>query len=184
MDHLPTVVAQRAVVDQAKASVHAAESSLLPNLSLSYTKGVEGSTEFPSSPYWTFSGLVNYPLFAGGPTATYYAVSAANRNYEKALQDLRSVRAQARSGLESAWSGFAQAQDQVKVQRAFLSASVQRKQESDIMYQSGLMTFQDWELIMNDYVNFQKSFLVAEQNLISAQGQWQFATGQQLGTGE
>jgi hypothetical protein len=49
------------------------------------------------------------------------------------------------------------------------------------MYQSGLMSFQDWELIMTDYVNFQKSYLSAEQNLISAEGQWRFAIGQQLG---
>jgi hypothetical protein len=67
------------------------------------------------------------------------------------------------------------------VQRAFLDSAIQRKEESDVMYQSGLMTFQDWQLIMNDYVNFQKSYLSAEQNLIAAEGQWRFAIGQQLG---
>jgi len=121
------------------------------------------------------------PLFGGGPTATYYAVSAANKNYAKALEDLHATRLQALGSLESSWSGFAQAEDQVRVQRAFLDSAIQRKQESDIMYQNGLMSYQDWQLIMNDYVNFQKSYLSAEQNLISAEGQWRFATGQQLG---
>jgi outer membrane protein TolC len=181
VDHLPSVLVQNAVVDQAKASIHAAQSALFPTLSLNYNRGLEGSSEFPKSPYWIFTGLVSYPLFGGGPTATYYAVSAANKTYQKAQQDLQTVRLQARSTLESAWSGFALAEDQVRVQRAFLDSAIQRKQESDIMYQSGLMTFQDWELIMNDYVNFQKSYLSAEQNLISAEGQWRFATGQQVG---
>lgn len=182
VDRLPGVLVQQAVVDEAKASIHAARGSLYPTLSLNYTRGFEGTSEFPTNnPNWAFIGLLSYPLFSGGPTATYYATAAATKNYDKAMQDLRTVREQARSALESAWSGFAQAQDQVRVQKAFLDSAVQRKQESDIMYQSGLMSFQDWELIMNDYVNFQKSFLSAEQNLISAQGQWRFATGQQLG---
>jgi outer membrane protein TolC len=181
VDHLPSILAQKAVVDQAKAAVHAAQSSVFPTLSLNYNKGVAGGSEFPSSPFWTFSGLLSYPLFGGGPTATYYAVSAANKSYQKALQDLNTARQQAFGILESAWDGFAQAEDQVRVQRAFLDADIQRKQEADIMYQSGLMTFQDWQVITNDYVNFQKSYLSAEQNLIAAEGQWQFATGQQLG---
>jgi outer membrane protein TolC len=181
VDHLPSVLAQQAVVDQAKASVRAAQSTLYPTLSLNYSRGTEGSSEFPSSPFWTFTGLVSYPLFGGGPTATYYAVSAANKNYAKALQDLHTTRLQAIGTLESAWDGFAQAEDQVRVQRAFLDADIQRKDEADIMYQSGLMTFQDWQLITNDYVNYQKSYLSAEQNLIAAEGQWVFATGQQLG---
>lgn len=181
VDDLPSVLAQKAVVDQAKASVRAAQSSLYPTLSLNYSRGADGSSEFPSSPFWTFTGLVSYPLFGGGPTATYYAVSAANKNYAKALEDLHATRLQALGSLESSWSGFAQAEDQVRVQRAFLDSAIQRKQESDIMYQNGLMSYQDWQLIMNDYVNFQKSYLSAEQNLISAEGQWRFATGQQLG---
>jgi len=180
-DRLPPVIAQQAVVDQAKASVRAAQSSLYPTFSLNYNQGLEGSSEFPSSPFWTFTGLVNYPLFGGGPTSTYYAVSAAKKNYEKAQEDLHTIRLQALGNLESAWDGFAQAEDQVRVQRAFLDADIQRKEEADIMYQSGLMTFQDWQLITNDYVNFQKSYLSAEQNLIAAEGQWRFATGQQLG---
>ena len=172
VDHLPSVLAQQAVVDQAKASVRAAQSALFPTLSLNYSRGTDGNSEFPTSPFWTFTGLVSYPLFGGGPTATYYAVSAANKNYAKALQDLHTMRLQALGTLESAWSGFAQAEDQVRVQRAFLDADIQRKQEADIMYQSGLMTYQDWQLIMNDYVNFQKSYLSTEQNLIAAEGQW------------
>ncbi len=181
VDRLPVVLAQQAVVDEAKAAVRSAQSQLYPTVSLNYSRGTEGGSEFPQSPFWTFTGLLSYPLFGGGPTATYYAVSAATKNLAKALQDLHTARLQALGTLESAWSGFAQAEDQVRVQLAFLNADIQRKQEADIMYQSGLMTFQDWQVIMNDYVNFQKSYLSAEQSLIAAEGQWRFATGQQLG---
>jgi outer membrane protein TolC len=178
---LPGVRAQQAVVDQAKAALNAARSSLLPTLSLNYSRGYEGPNEFPDSPYWTFTGLLSYPLFSGGLTSTYYATAAAKRNYEKARQDLRGVREAARVTLENAWASLAQAQDQIKIQQAFLASAIQRKQESDITYQSGLLTYQDWEIVTNDYVNFQTSFLSAQQNLLSAEGQWRFATGRQLG---
>jgi outer membrane protein TolC len=178
---LPTVRVQQAVIDQAKAAVSSARSSLLPTLSLNYSRGYEGATEFPNNPYWTFTGLLSYPLFRGGPTATYYATTSAQRNLEKAEQDMRTIRLRARVALESAWSALAQAQDEVKIQRAFLDSAIQRKQESDITYQSGLLSYQDWQTITSDYVNFQNSFLSSEQNLLAAAGQWRFATGQQLG---
>ena len=181
INKVPAVVVQQAVVDQTKAALSQARSTLLPTLSLNYSRGYNGATEFPDNPYWTFTGLLSYPLFSGGPTATYYASAAAKRNYEKALQDLRTIREQARLTLENAWDSLAQSQDQVKIQKALLDAAIQRKQESDITYKSGLLSYQDWQTVTTDYVNFQKSYLLAEQNLLSAEGQWRFATGEQLG---
>jgi outer membrane protein TolC len=178
---IPQIRAQQAVVDQARAAVKSAHSTLWPTLAVNYSKGVEGRSEFPTNPFWVFSGVVNYPLFGGGPTFTYYASQAAQHSYEKAELDLRSLHNQTLSTLRSAWSSYAQAQDQVQVQGAFLAAAKQRKDESDINYQSGLMTFANWIIVINDYVNFQTSFLRAEQNLILAEAQWRFASGQQLG---
>src|SRR5262249_33592881 len=129
---------------------------------------------------WSFTGTINYPLFAGGPTSTYYATQSAQRTLDKARQDLRSLRNQLRSTLESAWSGYAAAQDNVRVQKAFLQAAEQRKNESDIRYQSGLMTFNDWIIVIQAYVSFEQSYLKAQQNLILAEAQWRFATGEQL----
>jgi outer membrane protein TolC len=178
---IPQIRAQAAVVEQAQAAIKAAQSTLWPTLSLNYSKGTQGGSEFPSSPFWAFTGVASYPLFGGGPTSTYYATQAAQRSYDKALQDLRSLRNQTLTNLENAWSAYAQAQDQIRVQRAFLEADRQRKAEYDILYQSGLMSFQEWILVVEEYVNFQTSFLRAEQNLILAQAQWRFATGEQLG---
>lgn len=180
LGQIPNVQIQQAAVDQARAGVKSAHSSLWPTLSVNYTRGTTGSTEFPQNPFWTFSGAVNYPLFAGGPTATYYTSVAAQRLYDKSRQDLRATRHQALTDLETAWAAYVQAEDAVRVQRAFLDASRQRKEESDVRYQSGLMSFEDWIRVVTDYVNFQTSFLRTEQNLILAEAQWHFAKGDAL----
>lgn len=182
LDELPAIQAQKAAVDKTKANVSAAKSSLFPTLSLSYSRGFSDTSEFPTTnPSWTFTGLLRYPLFGGGPTQTYYSTVSANRLYEKSLLDLRSLRDQTLTSLENAWSSFVQAQDQVQVQEAFLKSAVQRKQEADTLYQAGLMSFQDWQVITTDYVNFQKSHLAAQQTLLAAEGQWRFTSGEQLG---
>jgi outer membrane protein len=176
----PQIIAQKAAVDQARASVALARSTLLPTLSLDYARGRTGPTEFPDSPYWSFSGSINLPIFAGGLTSTYYATQSAQRNLEKSQQDLRSLRNQLRTNLESSWASFAAAEDNVRIQNAFLRSAAQRKSESDIRYQSGLMTFNDWIIVIQSYVAFEQSYLRAEQNRILAEAQWRFATGEQL----
>jgi outer membrane protein len=182
VDGSPRVLAQGAVVEQARASLASAHSPIWPSLSLSYNRGYQAGSEFPTdNPSWTFTGLLSYPLFGGGPTASYYASAAAERNLQKAREDLRSVRNQVRSDLESAWSGLLQAQDQVRVQRAFLEAARQRRSESDVRYESGLMSFEEWQLVVADLVNFEKSFLKSQQNLVLADAQWRFAKGEMLG---
>ena len=77
--------------------------------------------------------------------------------------------------------GFRRERDQVRGQQAFLEAARQRRAESDVRYRSGLMTYEEWQLVVIDLVNFEKSFLRSEQNLLLAEAQWRFAAGQQLG---
>ncbi len=62
-----------------------------------------------------------------------------------------------------------------------MQAAMQRKKEYDVLYRSGLVTFEEWILVVTDYVNSQTNSLRAQQNLILAQAQWRFATGEQLG---
>jgi outer membrane protein TolC len=177
---VPQVQIQQATVERAQVAIKSARSSLWPTLSAAYTRGLRGATEFPQDPYWSFTGSLNYPLFAGGLTATYYASQAAEAAYEQAKQTLRATRWEAIGNLESAWSSFAAAHDQIGVQRAFLDAARQRKEESDVRYQNGLMSFEDWIRVVVDYANFQISFLQSEQRLILAEAQWRFASGEQL----
>jgi outer membrane protein TolC len=176
----PAVKLQAAVVAQAQSAVHTAWAPLLPTLGVNYSRGRSGDTELPNDPYWTFTGTLHYSLFSSGLTSTYYNTQAAKRSLESARQQLRAVRTQTLNSLVSAWSGYAQAQDQVKVQGAFLEAGRQRKKEYDVLYRGGLETFEEWLLIAQDYVNFQTNFLKAEQSLMQAQAQWRFASGEQL----
>ncbi len=181
MELHPKVIAQRAALAQAKAALLAAESPLFPTLSASYTRSFTGESFFPSNPSWTAAGVVSYPLFGEGPTATYFAMSEARQNVEKTEYDLQSTRFQVRTEMEAAWSNYAGAQDQVQVQRAFLEAARQRREESDIRYEGGLLSFNDWELIVIDYANSERSDLRARRDAVLAEARWRLALGEPLG---
>jgi len=178
----PDVAVQQAVVEGARASLSSARSSLWPTLSGNYTRGRLGRDEFPSSGYSWIGGLtLSYPLFGGGPTSTYYAIKAADRSLERAQQDLRSVRDQAVTDLETSWASYAGAVDQVSVQEQLLEAARQRNDEADVRYASGLLTYDNWEIIASDRINQERQAVSADYNAAVGQAGWERAIGKGLG---
>jgi outer membrane protein TolC len=180
IDRTPRVLAQMAGVDQARAAIWSARSAFFPTLSLNYNRGYNGTTEFPTNPYWSAGARVSYALFGGGPTSAYFNASAASRAFERSQAELRSIRNQTRTDLLSAWAAFAEAHDQVRVQESFLTAARQRRVEADVRYQNGLMSYEEWQIVVVDLVNYEKSVLRSRQNLVLAEARWRFVQGEQL----
>ena len=178
----PDVRLQEAVLRTAELSVTSAKSSLLPTLSASYARNRIGPNEFPNQGYNWVGGLtLSIPLFSGGPTATYYAVQSARRGLEKAREDLRAVRDAAVVDLEQAWASYAGSVDQVRVQHALLAAARQRNDEADVRYASGLLTYDNWEIIATDRINNERQAVNAELNAAVAHAGWDRALGKELG---
>jgi outer membrane protein TolC len=178
----PDVAVQEAVVKGFAASLSQARSTLWPNLSFNYSRSRTGPSEFPSAQYgWSFSGLLSYPLFSGGPTAAYYGVTAAKANLEKARQDLRATRDSAITDLETSWTDFARASAQARVQADLLAAARQRNVEADVRYDSGLMSYDNWEIISTDRINQERQTLSSRLNSVLAEAAWEQALGKQLG---
>lgn len=176
------VAVREAGVRSSEAALQRSESPLWPLLSASYARSWSGPDEFPlGNESWSLGAQLSYPLFGGGPTAAYHAVSASKKDLQRSKEDLRSARSRALEDLESARSAFAGAADQVRVQTALLEASRQRNDEANIRYASGLLSFDDWELIVSDRVNSERFALQARLNAVAAEAGWDRAVGKALG---
>ena len=92
---------------------------------------------------------------------------------------MRSVRAQAVVDIETAWSNFSNAIDQLKVQSELLTASRTRYDEANIRYDSGLMTYDNWEIISTDRVSQEHQTIQAQLNALVAEASWAKAKGMQ-----
>ncbi|MCB4755842.1 MAG: TolC family protein [Elusimicrobia bacterium] len=181
VDQTPPVAQLEAALEIARAGLQSARSQLWPFLSGQYSRSVNGKDEFPNDTYqWNASIGLSYRLFGGGITSVYYAASAARRNLEQAAENLRSTRNQVRSNLESGWAHLADGIDQVQVQKQFLEAGQQRNKEAHVRYTSGLISFEDWELAVTDFVNSEKSAIQSAHDALVAEAQWEQALGKPL----
>jgi len=178
----PDVAVQEAAVMTQRASVASAESSLWPSLSANYARFRGGSAEFPSDTYgWSAGAVLSYPLFGGGPTSTYFAVKSAKNSLEKSLQDLRTVRNAAIVDLENTWAAYCNAMDGLRVAEANLEATRQRNAEAEVRYASGLITYDNWEVIVAEWVNAEQQAKVAQLSAVTAQAAWEKSLGKALG---
>ena len=165
-----------------KASLDSANSVFWPTLSASYSRSRGGQTEFPNrTNSWSAGASLSYALFGGGPGAAYLNTKASRLGYERTQSDLAEARQSALSDLETAWSNYADAADQVKVQDALLEASRQRNDEADIRYGSGLMSFEIWEGIVSERVSSERQSLSARRTAMDAETAWHRALGRALG---
>ena len=181
LNNRPDIGYQAAVVRTSEISLRQARSSTWPNLSANYSMASQGQDEFSTgSPESSWGVSLSYPLFGSGPTATYYAVETAKSNLEKAKQDLRTAMNGAILDIETAWSDFAQAVDQAKVQTALLESARTRNDEANIRYDSGLMTYDNWEIITSDRINQERQVIQAQFNALVAQAAWENTLGKQL----
>jgi outer membrane protein TolC len=124
---------------------------------------------------------VSLPIFGGGPTASYYDIKSSARDLERADQERRATRSEVRSDLENAWSGRASADEQVEVQNAFLEAARQRNGEADVRYSNGLMSYENWEVIVTERVNYERGLIRAQRDAVVAAAQWERSLGIGIG---
>ncbi|MDE2491395.1 MAG: TolC family protein [Elusimicrobia bacterium] len=179
---VPEVLIAQAQERQANAAVAKADSPLWPSLSGSYARSRSDSVEFPSALYGWSAGLtLSYPLFGGGPTSAWYGVKSARRSLDAARAGLASARVQGLQTIESAWAAYADAVDQVRVVEALLAAARQRNDEADIQYASGLLTYDNWEVIASDRISTENQAVTALKNAMDAQTAWDRALGRALG---
>ncbi len=176
------VALAEASLRSSKASLDSANAVFWPTLSASYSRSRGGPSEFPNrTNSWSAGASLSYALFGGGPAAAYLNTKASRLGYERTQSDLAAARQAALSDLETAWSNFADAADQVVVQDALLEAARQRNDEADIRYGSGLMSFEIWEGIVSERVSTERQALSARRAAMDAETAWHRALGRALG---
>jgi outer membrane protein TolC len=182
LESVPSVAVQEAAVANAKASLASAESTLYPNFSVSYTRAREGGSEFPSSEYlWSAGAVLSYPIFGGGPASTYFNVMSGKQTLDGQQAALRATRVAALANLENAWAAYANAVDQAVGEQATLESYRQRNDEGAVRYAAGLVTFDNWQVIVTQWVGAEQTAISDWQQAVTAQAAWEQALGKALG---
>jgi len=118
---------------------------------------------------------LSYPFFSGGSNIT--ARVAAGAQLDKAEQDFRQTRDTLMYQLQAAYEGLADALDALRVADAFLKAMTQRAEIARTKYLNGLISYDDWGRIENEYINYKKSYNVKKKAAWLAEATWYKAWG-------
>ena len=105
------------------------------------------------------------------------ALRAAHASLRSTEAQLASTANSILSTLEESFTIWQNAVDRVRVQTQLLEAAQVRMEIANIKYSNGLMSFQDWDTIGNDLINYQQTMLSTEQNAVDAQAEWEKALG-------
>ncbi len=171
----PAFLEARAQARAAEAGVAVARSQFFPELSATGSVSRRGSDWPPDRDRWSAGLSLSFPFFPGG--RNIFELRGARAESLKAQAGLRSARDESLLRLEEGFAAFQDAAERTEVQREFLEAAEVRAQIARSQYTSGLLSFEDWDLIENDLIATQKTHLSSLRDAELAQAQWEKAQG-------
>lgn len=172
----PSVLEAEAQKEAAQAGVTAARSDFFPELAASASASRGGGRWPPHLRRWSAGLSLSFPFFTGG--SGFFAERGARAESARALAGAESARDQALLDLEESFAAYQDAAERTLVQEEFLQAAQTRAQIARSQYTSGLLSFEDWDLIENDLISTQKARLASLRDAALARAAWERAQGQ------
>jgi outer membrane protein TolC len=174
----PFVRSLQAQEEAARFDLRSARATYYPEVSLSASVGMQDSQWPPSSSEWATGLSISIPLYEGGLRRAQ--VSRAQAALNLAAAQTASGYDQRRLALQQAWTDLVDAVESIAVQRKFLDAAEERSKIAEVEYANGLLSFDDWTIIEDQYVSALKAYLNAQASALTAEATWLEATGKTL----
>jgi outer membrane protein TolC len=168
----------QAAQEAARFDLRSARASYYPEVSLRASAGMDDSQWPPDSSEWSMGLTISVPLSQGGLLRAQ--VSQARAALDLATAQTVSGYDARRLALQQAWTDLVDAVENIAVQRQFLDAAQERSSIANVEYANGLMTFNDWTIIEDAYVNAMKAYLNAQAAAGTAEATWLEAAGRTL----
>ena len=162
----------------AEASIRLARSRYRPELSLDGSLSRNDSDFFPQNERWSAGISASLPVYEGGSRG--HNVDAAKAGRQQAEQDLRSTEYDVRQQLEFSYASLIDNVENIHVRDEFLEAANVRAEIARSQYTSGLLSFEDWDLIENDLISNQRDLLAAHRDAMLSEATWDLAAGKDV----
>jgi outer membrane protein TolC len=171
----PAYLEPKADARAAEAAVTVARSSFFPELSADGSASRVERNFSAETSEWSAGLFLTLPLFTGGQN--FYDLQSAKADARRAQEALRSVDDQLLLDLQRAHAGFQDAVGRAAVQQEFLRASAARAEISRHLYSTGLLSFDDWDVIESELISAKKQSLVSLRDRLIAEAAWEAAQG-------
>ncbi len=163
-----------AVLRAAEAGLTITRSDRFPKVSASGSVASSGETTFETES-WQAGISVSLPLFAGGRLSQ--DIIASGLRHEQSKLDQENTLFTLLVNLQDALNSYHNADEQVLVQKEFMTATELRAEIARVQYKQGLLSFEDWDRIENDLITRAKSWIASRRNALTAEAAWKNTLG-------
>jgi outer membrane protein TolC len=147
----------------------------LPAVTLSGSYRKSGGSWPPTNDSNSVSLNVSLPIFPGGTNFVDEVIN--NIKLDKAKEDFAKAVKDARFTIASGYENLNDALEALSVSRTLLDATTERSRIGQEKYINGLLTYDEWDIIENDYISSQASLVNAQKNVLTADAAWQKSFG-------
>jgi len=148
-----------------------------PNVGLSGSVSKSGNQWPPARDSWSAGLSLSYPFFSGGQD--FYDLKSAKLNRRISENNFKNAELELMLRIESAYNGLINAVEFYEVKEKYHSARKVRTVISKEKYLNGLISYQDWDSIENEFINARKSLLEAQYNVFASWARWLKVIGEE-----
>ncbi|MDI6757509.1 MAG: TolC family protein, partial [Endomicrobiia bacterium] len=171
----PEYLESKKRLDAARLERGISHSRFWPDVSAAVSVGRSGEAFPPEDEARSASVNLSWRFFSGG--ADLFNTLAARDNVLVREADFKAAFLDAALSLESAWSDYIDAMESVVVREKYLDASRSQSEIVSARYLNGLVTYQEWYQVENDFINSKKFYLLAKREAGLKEAYWKKALG-------
>lgn len=171
----PSYRAAKYQLEAAEIQQQSTLSEFLPALTLAGNYRKSGGSWPPDSDSNSLSLSLSYAFFPGG--ANFIDKAIGDLRLDKGKEDFAKAVKDTRYSIESAYEAFSDALEALAVARVVLSATTVRSDIAQEKYINGLLSYDEWYIIENEYISAQSGLINAEKNVLLAEAAWQKSYG-------
>ena len=146
--------------------------------SLDFSAGVTNSSNVlytDSNQQWSMGLTLSIPLFSG--FSTYHSVRSSLDLERSANSTLASSDLNTLNQLRQSFFTYQEAIHKLKADTASLNATTVQEKIAKQQYNNGLLTFENWDIIEENLISYQKTQLASQRDRVIAESSWRQAQG-------
>jgi len=167
----PEVRSAAAQLRAAQAGIKMARENLFPSLDLEASIGRSGPRWPPSEDDGTVALKLTIPLFAGG--RDYYGMEAARATAAVSVHIRDATLRDKLISLRESYNSYLENVERESLAQNFLVAARTRAEIARNKYNTGLLSFEEWDIIETDLVAREKTALTSQADRINSEALWE-----------